>query len=163
MSKWLQRIRGAVGVGLTWAAAWTGVGAILGLFLGSPAAFAAAVVNYALSGFVAGGAFSVVLGIVEGRRTFDEMSIRRFAVLGGGTLLTFQLAVFALLAAAGELPLNGPQMGVVAAFATMMGAGSAAGSLALARMADDQELLEAGQDVADIGLTKAEKRELLGT
>ena len=40
-------------------------------------------------------------------------------------------------------------------------AGSASGSLALARRADDRELLEAGADVADIGLTEEEKRELL--
>ena len=43
----------------------------------------------------------------------------------------------------------------------LLGAGSAAGSLALARMADDGELLDAGADVADIGLTEEEKRELL--
>ncbi len=149
-------------MGLIWAAAWSGVGAILGLFLGDPRGLVVAVVNYALSGFVAGGAFSVVLRIAEGRRTFDEMSMGRFTVLGGGTVLAFQLLVLALLAAAGEMPLNGPQMGVVAAFATMMGAGSAAGSLALARWADDRELLDAGADVADIGLTQEERHELLG-
>ncbi len=44
---------------------------------------------------------------------------------------------------------------------TLTGAGSAAGSLALARRADDRELLEHGADVADIGLTEEEKRELL--
>ncbi len=40
-------------------------------------------------------------------------------------------------------------------FVTLLGAGSAAGSLALARRADHPELL-------DIGLTKEETRELLG-
>ncbi len=45
---------------------------------------------------------------------------------------------------------------------TLLGAGSAAGSLALARKADDRELLDAGADVAEVGLTKEEKRELLG-
>ncbi len=48
-------------------------------------------------------------------------------------------------------------------FVFLLGAGSAAGSLALARRADDKELLEADAGVADIGLTEAEKRELLGT
>ncbi len=43
----------------------------------------------------------------------------------------------------------------------LMGAGSASGSLALARRAHDGELLDAGADVADIGLTEEEKRELL--
>ncbi len=31
MKKWLRRIRGAVGMGLTWAAAWSGVAFILSL------------------------------------------------------------------------------------------------------------------------------------
>ena len=43
-----------------------------------------------------------------------------------------------------------------------MGAGSAAGSLALARSAADRELRDVGADVAGSGLTKAEKVELLG-
>jgi hypothetical protein len=30
MQKWLQRIRGAVGIGLTWAAGWAPLGAITG-------------------------------------------------------------------------------------------------------------------------------------
>ena len=162
MSKWLKRIRGAVGMGLIWGVAWSPVGAIMGLLFGGLTGFVSAGVSYALNGFLAGGAFSVFLTIVEGRRTFDEMSIGRFAVLGGGTLLALQLASFALLAAAGELPLNGPQLGVVAALATMMGAGCAAGSLALARRADDRDLLDAGGDVEDVGLTQEEKRTLLG-
>ena len=35
MKKWLRRIRGAIGIGLTWAAAWFGAGMImlLGLLL----------------------------------------------------------------------------------------------------------------------------------
>ena len=44
---------------------------------------------------------------------------------------------------------------------TLLGAGSASGSLALARRADDRELLDAGADFDDIGLTEEEKRELL--
>ena len=55
----------------------------------------------------------------------------------------------------------GPMDFVLAGVATLLGAGSAAGSLALARRADDRELLEHGADVADIGLTEQEKRELL--
>ena len=43
----------------------------------------------------------------------------------------------------------------------LLGAGSPAGSLARARRTDDRELLDAGADVADIGLTEAEKRESL--
>jgi hypothetical protein len=40
MKKWLQRIRGAIGIGLTWAAGWAPIGAITGwvtgVFLGFP-------------------------------------------------------------------------------------------------------------------------------
>ena len=41
-------------------------------------------------GFVAGVIFSGVLGVVEGRRRFDQMSIPRFAAWGaaGGFLLS---------------------------------------------------------------------------
>ncbi len=46
--------------------------------------------------------------------------------------------------------------------AAFLGASSAAGTLALARRADDRELLDAGADVADIGLTEEEKHALLG-
>ena len=42
------------------------------------------------------------------------------------------------------------------------GAGSAAAALALARRAEDQELLEADEDVDEVGLTEDDARELLG-
>ncbi len=44
----------------------------------------------------------------------------------------------------------------------LLGAGSSAGSLALARRAEDRELLEDGADVSDVGLTEEDTRELLG-
>ena len=130
-------------MGLIWAAGWSCIGFIIGfllLLVSGPAAAVIAVLNYALSGFVAGAAFSVVLRIAEGRRTFDQMSLPRFAVLGGGTVLAFQLLVFALAAALGNLPFSAFQMGFTATVATLIGAGSAAGSLALARRADDPVL-----------------------
>ncbi len=83
------------------------------------------------------------------------MSLPRFAFWGalGGLLLSM---LFFLLGGGVSLDSLGTY-----SVTTLLGAGSAAGSLALARMADDRELLEAGADVADIGLTEAEKRELL--
>ena len=44
----------------------------------------------------------------------------------------------------------------------LIGSGSAAGTLALARRSDDLELLESGREVSEIGLTKEEKRLMLG-
>jgi len=148
VKKWLRRIRGAVGMGLTWAVAWSGAGAVmmLGLLLltGSrpdapfPLLFGA-------FGFAAGVTFSAVLGLVEGRRRFEQMSLGRFAAWGaaGGFVLS---SIFVLgVAFAGDraflwnLVVLGPVFAAAAA-------GSAAGSLALARRAQDRALLETPED-----------------
>ena len=166
MNKWLQRIRGAVGVGLTWAVGWGVVGGLLGLFflaLGSGPAIALALfTDSALTGFLLGGCFSVVLAL-EGRgRAFDEISLLRFTTWGalGGLLLWAPMAL-GLLGAAGWSV--GLELLVTASVMAVLGAGSAAGSLVLARRGDDRELLSASADVENIGLTKEEKHELLGT
>ncbi len=159
MKKWLKRIRGALGMGLTWAAAWAGLGAIIGLFPGGgPSGVLLDVfvlgVRFGVLGFIGGAIFSTVLGITEGRRRFDEMSVWRFGGWGalGGLLLP-------MLVLGGPAGLAGE--GLFVGLVTVLCAGSAAGSLARARKAHDRELLDAGADVADIGLTEEEKRELL--
>ncbi len=159
MKKWLRRIRGALGMGLTWAAGWSGVFVILmlvGVFgtlgLLDYVRFA---VLFGMEGFVGGAVFSVVLGITEGRRRFDELSLRRFAFWGAvGGLLVSMATAWVIGSQLADAVIAGVVM-------TLTGAGSAAGSLALARRADDRELLEHGADVAEIGLTEEEKRELL--
>jgi peptidoglycan/LPS O-acetylase OafA/YrhL len=163
MKKWLRRIRGALGMGLTWAAAWGVAGTLvmLGFLLvtGSrpdapfPLMFGGA-------GFVAGVIFSGVLGLVEGRRRFDQMSLSRFAAWGAaaGFLLsaTFVLAV----SLAGDpgflrnLVVVGPVFAVAAA-------GSAAGSLALARRAQDRELLGTTDDVTAVGPSEGDALKVL--
>ncbi len=164
MKKWLKRIRGVFRTGLTWAAVWSVGGTIIrivtlviiGDTLRGPdyrlvSALITLPVVFGVMGFVGGVVFSLVLGIAEGRRTFDEMSLPRFAAWGavGGLLLSIFLYYFF------KLP------PILTGILTLSGAGSAAGSLALARRADDRELLEDGADLADIGLTEEEKRELL--
>lgn len=156
MKKWLRRIRGALGMGLTWAAAWFVAGIALLLVVGVGAADVPFPLGFALLGFLAGITFSGVLGMVEGRRRFDQTSLPRFAVLGGVGGLLFS-GVFVLVAALGAdaLLVLGPVF-------ALSGAGCAAGSLALARMAEDRELLDASADVDQAGLTEDEVRELLG-
>ncbi len=159
MKKWLKRIRGAVGMGLTWAAGWSGVFVILALVrvFGTLGLldYVGLAVLFGMVGFVGGAAFSVVLGITEGRRRFDELSLRRFAFWGavGGLLGSMAFAWVA-----GATLADAVIAGVVM---TLTGAGSASGSLALARRAD-RGRLEAGEDVADVGLTEEETQELLG-
>ena len=154
MKKWLQRIRGAVGTAVTWAVAWSGVGAIISLLGGGSSfglAFDAAI--FAATGLVAGATFSVVLGVAEGRRRFDQMSLPRFAACGAAAgLLLSGVMLTISVAAGGEITLaNYMLTGSVFA---LFGAGSAAGSLALARKADDRDLLESGEEA--LGLIEAE-------
>jgi hypothetical protein len=138
MSKWLRRIRGAIGMGLAWAMAWFAAGMILLLIVGPDAADVPFPLGFGLLGFLAGATFSGVLGIVGGRRTFDQMSIPRFAGWGAGGGLLF--AVIFVLAAG----LGGSVLLVLGPVFALSSAASAAGSLALARKAEDQELIGGG-------------------
>ena len=163
MKKWRRRIRAAIRMGLTWALAWFGVGMALllvGLVFGGGADVPFPLL-FALLGFLAGTAFSGVLRIVEGRRRLDQMSLPRFVGWGaaGGLLLT---GIFVSALALGGDPTPLENLEVLIPVFTLAGAGSAAGVLALARRAENRELLEAGEDVAEVGLVGDEERELLG-
>lgn len=156
MKEWLRRIRGAIGMGLTWAAAWFGAGMImvLGLLLDTGArADVPFPIVFGAFGFVAGVTFSGVLSLVDGRRRFDQMSLPRFAGWGaaGGFLLSTIFVSAVALAGDRAFVWNLVVLGPVFAVA---GAGSAAGSLALARRAEDRESLEVSGDVADAALSE---------
>ena len=135
MKKWLRRIRGAIGMGLTWALAWFGVGMIVLLVLfvsGSQGADVPFPLYWGSLGFLSGVTFSAILGTVEGRRRLEQMSISRFAGWGAlaGLLLSGGLIWSGGLA--GEALLLGPLF-------ALSGAGCAAGSLVLAKKANDRE------------------------
>ena len=164
MKKWLRRVRGAVGMGLTWAVAWALFGVLIGvasiLLPGLPwdlffNFFDAPLPALAVPGFVGGTAFSVVLGIAGRRRRFDEISLPRFAGWGalGGLLMMAPIVATLSLS---------PVSLVATSLVALLCSGSAAGSLALARMSEDRQLLDASADVAEIGLTGDEAQELLG-
>lgn len=163
MKKWLRRIRGAIGMGLTWAVAWGGAGTIvtLGFVLRTGSRPDAPFpLMLGAAGFIAGVIFSGVLGLVDGRRRFDQMSLPRFAAWGaaGGFLLaaTFVLAV-SLSGDPGFLS----YLMVVGPLFAVAAAGSAAGSLALARRAQDRELLEPTEDVIAVGPSEGEAGKVL--
>ena len=168
MGSWLRRIRGAVGMGVTWAVGWALAGVMIGvssvLLPGLPweiffDVFDAPLPALALPGFVGGVIFSGVLGIAGRRRRFDELSLPRFATLGaiGGLFLGLIPVAAVAEGTAGVALLAG-----IVATVTLLSAASASVSLMLARMAEDQELLEAGAEVAEVGLTEGEAQELLG-
>ena len=154
MKQLLRRVRGAVGIGLTWAAAWFGAGMVLLLVVGFGAADVPFPLFFGLLGFLAGTAFSGVLAILGGRRRFDQMSLPRFAGWGalGGVLLSGALAL--AMGPGGEFLVLGPVF-------ALAGAISGAGTLALARRAEGRARLEAGDGGGERGPGEHEARELL--
>jgi hypothetical protein len=154
MKKWMRRIRGAIGMGMTWAAAWFAAGMALLLVVGPDAADVPFPLFFGLLGFLAGAAFSGILGVFAGRQRFDQMSLPRFAGWGalGGLLLA---GIVALAAGPGELLVLGPVF-------ALAGAISAAGTLALARRAEGRALLDAGAEATAPPLDEDEPRTLLG-
>lgn len=139
MSKWRRRIRGAIGMGLAWAMAWFGAGMILLLIVGPDAADVPFPLGFGLLGFLAGAMFSGILGVVESHRRFDDMSLPRFAGWGAVGGLLFSGLFAAVAGLGGELLVLGPVF-------ALAGGGSAAGTLALARVAEDRESLGPGAD-----------------
>lgn len=151
-TRWLRRLRGALGMGVTWAVGW----AIAGLLIGVASillpflpwelffdVFDAPLPALAWPGFFAGAAYSVVLGIAGRRRRFDELSVAGVAAWGAVAGAVFGLLPVVLFAsggaALGELGFLAAVWGVPV---TVLSAASAAGTLMVARKAEDRELLE---------------------
>jgi len=175
VNTWLRRIRGAVGMGLTWAIAWALGGVLIGvtsrLLPGLPWEvffdfFDAPLPALAIPGFLGGVAFSTVLGIAGRRRRFDELSLPRFAAWGavGGMVVSL---IPAAMVATGLASVVGDASlwhitGVIIGPVTLLSAVSASGSLALARMAEDRALPEASEDMAAVGRIGREAWQLQG-
>jgi hypothetical protein len=166
MKELLRRVRGAVGMGLTWAAGWGFVGGMIeliwNLWPGFPLGPVVDIwpIVLAIPGFLGGVVFSVVLRIAAGRRRFDELSLLRFGAWGAAAGLLLGGLLFAMGFGSGE-PLW-LRIAVLAGPTTLLGAVSATGTLALARMGTRRELPAGNADVDDVGLTDAEVKELLG-
>ena len=84
----LRRLRGLLGVGVTWGAMWgvigAGIGVIVSLATGQPWAWS--VFDWSLGmglyGLVSGFGFGALLTLREGRRTLFELSLPRSAAWG---------------------------------------------------------------------------------
>ena len=165
MKKWLRRIRGAVGTGLTWAAGWAIAGLLIGvtsvLLPGLPwdsffRVFDAPLPALAIPGFFAGVFFSIVLGIAARRKRFDELSVPKFAAWGavGGLLVTlfpFALVALGLASREGSAVGTWQILAAVTAPFVVLSAASAAGSLMLARRAADRQSLDGRVDSPLVG------------
>lgn len=132
MLRWL---RGAIGMGVTWALGWFGVGMVLNLIVRPVAGDVPIPILFGMFGFVSGLTFSGFLRLASGRRGFDQLSLGRFAAGGaaGGLLLSGLLA-----ATAGP---GGDPLWLYFVL-TLAGSGSAAGTLHLARRAEGPRLVD---------------------
>jgi peptidoglycan/LPS O-acetylase OafA/YrhL len=142
-------------MGFTWAAALAAVGSVprwvFGVNTDAPIPLV-----FGVFGFIAGVTFSALLVLTKGRRTFDQMSIRRFAGLGAtGGLLLSALWANAVSLSWGEVLAIAPTFALACAVC-------ASGSLALARRAVRRELPDSRGDIAEAELPDREKRNLLG-
>lgn len=145
-------MRGAIGIGFIWAVAWGALGGIprwiFGVNTDAPLGLL-----FGLAGFFSGVVFSVVLGLAERRRRFDQLSLPRFAGWGavGGFLLAALLAK-PLSLGWGDLLALAPTLAVASA-------ACASGSLALARRGGGRALSDGGGDSPE--LTGHENQTLL--
>lgn len=129
MSTWLRRLRGALGLALAWAFTWFSAGMLLLLVVGPDAADVPFPLGFGFLGFWAGLGFSGFLALLDRKRSFTELSLARVGVWGalGGLLLGLVMTAIV-----------GPEAFIVLA-SVFAGAGAlcAAGTLALARMAEE--------------------------
>jgi hypothetical protein len=154
MRTWL-RIRGAIGMGFTWAAVWFAAGSVPRWVFGVDTDAPLPLI-FGVFGLIAGVVFSAVLALTERRRTFDEMSLPRFAGWGAisGLVLTGIFAK-AWSLSWGDVLALAPTLAVASAV-------SAAGSLAMARRAVRRELPDSRGNTVGAEVTDNQKRKLLG-
>lgn len=125
-------------MGLIWAIGWGLVGFLVELIQEFVPGWNGAIVDIwpmalAAPAFLGGVTFSTVLGIAGRRRRLDELSLPRFAAWGalGGGLVGGFIATMGIAA-------GSPGWGVaIGSTVALLCAGSAAGSLALARKAEE--------------------------
>ncbi|HJQ11999.1 MAG TPA: hypothetical protein VJ840_13300 [Gemmatimonadaceae bacterium] len=152
MPKWLLRVRGAIGMGLTWAVGWSAVGMVPRWIFGFNTDVPFPLV-FGVLGFIAGVTFSAVLTLFERRRELDQLTLPRFA--GWGAISGIVLAaIFTRIAS-----LGGADVLVIAPIFAVACAACASGSLALAKRAEMRELREGSGETAT-RLTDYDKRKL---
>ena len=159
MRGWLRRVRGAIGMGLTWAFGWAVAGLLIGVsslvLPGLPwdalfEVFDAPLPALAVPGFFAGVVFSAVLGIAARRRRFSELSLPRFAAWGalGGLLLIlfpFALVAVGLASREGSDIGTGQMLAVITPLFLLLSALSASVTLIIARAAERRGMREASE------------------
>ena len=139
----LRRLRGLLGIGLTWGTMWAAVGAVLGIVVGilAPQSIdpGEGPLNIAwilgTAGFFSGVTFALVLSRLERGRSLRSISLPRGALWGA--------------IGAAVIPLLTPVADAMLIFTCPLGALLAAGSITIARRqlgSKEQVLLKPGED-----------------
>jgi hypothetical protein len=141
MKKWLRRIGGAVVMGLAWAVVWAPVAVLIGTMIVDPdnSMDEMWVAVGAYPGFLCGVVFSALLGIAEGRRRLDELSLSRVGAWGAVSGLLVGALPFLIGTPSPELSLWRLAV-VVIGSVTLLSALSAVGSALLFRYAARERL-----------------------
>ena len=155
MPRWLRIIRGMIGTGLTFAAGIGVVASTTGLlvWLGDGITGHELMEIVGISSVVAfllGVAFSGVLAIAARGRQFSQLSLRLVGTLGAGAGLLY----FVFLALNGGRNWSAPDAIANLVLLTLMGAGSAAATLMIARRAGSA--LESGDGLPSLGRSDEE-------
>jgi len=149
MNRWVQRLRGALGIGALWGAAGSVVGAVgavaANVMVGSP--LLGPIIDWSLgagfAGFLLGTGFAGLLTLLEGRRTLDELSAARAAAWGAVAGALAPTAVIILGSAMGWNPALSVQqiipvvLGAAGSYAALTAA-LAAGTVSLAKRTPDE-------------------------
>jgi hypothetical protein len=153
MQKWLRRIGGALGMGVSWAVAWFAAGMVPRWLFGFNADVPFPLV-FGVIGFFAGITFFGILALFERRRWFHQMTLPRFAGWGAMSGLLVS-AVFARAASlgAGDVLVIAPTFVIACAVC-------ASGTLALAKRAKMRELPDSRGDIARTELSDYQRRKL---
>jgi peptidoglycan/LPS O-acetylase OafA/YrhL len=164
MGQWPRRVRGALLMGLTWALVWGPIAVLVGLVVDPDGSMDEMWVAIgAIPGFLGGVAFAVVLGMAARRRRIGELSLPRVAAWGAAAGLLVGVLPFLVGEPGTDRPVWLLALVVVGAI-TLLSAGSAAASLALARRAERRALLQAGAGLPEVGRAGGEaRRELVGS
>lgn len=153
----LRRIRGLLGVGVTWGSLWALIGAGIGAVVGvlSPELWAAGnpvldwAVGMGLYGLVSGVGFGKLLSFTERGKALHDLSLKRVAVWG----VLGSAAVPLVFGALGAFPASTTALDVLQAMlvTSVLGGTFASGAVVVARRAalaagEERERLGRGQD-----------------
>lgn len=147
--RWLRRLRGALGIGITWAVGW----AITGIGIGVTSLFTpflpwdvffdvfdAPLPALAVPGFFGGVLYAMIVGIAGRRQHFEDLTMARVARWGalGGFLLSCMPSVLMALGLATANPEHLPSLPLPLLLGppfALLGAASAAATFRIARRA----------------------------